>query len=160
VALIRLKNVSAQTLQAALHLARRDVPCFYFSELDPATAFAGLGLDSEVICGIWLRETEGYPAALMARDVKTLCALSRLRDVVIEGEHAKEMAEVIVAMLNDEPVTMTNSVASLDGALNRPAPTKMPTIWWSDRGLLRCKTTTLHSGRWRRHPEDDALRFN
>jgi hypothetical protein len=160
VALIRLTNVTAPSLGAALTVAGRDIPCFYFPDADPATAFGALGINSDVMCGIWLRTDPQYPAAVMARDVKTLCALAKLTDVVVEGEQAAAYVEVLDVMLRGDEVNFHNDVATLVAATNHPAPTRRPTLWCAANGQLRCASTVLRSSQWRSHPEGNELRFN
>jgi hypothetical protein len=82
--------------------------------------------------GIWLRVSEGYRAALAARDVATLAWLVDLELVVVEGERAAEQAEVVAALLSDEEVTFANAVATLRGAYNRPAPPRTIQVWSYD----------------------------
>ena len=91
---------------------------------------------SSAALGLWLTVDAAYPASIAARDVKTLSWLVRLTDVVVASAdgHAREHAEILRALLTDDLVDFSNSVATLTSAYNRPAPPEMIEVRWSDDG--------------------------
>ena len=94
--------------------------------------------------GVWLELTEGYRAALAARDVATLSWLLALTHVVVSTtENAASHARVLEALLSDEEVTLRNEVATLRHAYNRPAPPRDITVWSWDGATLRHGEITL-----------------
>ena len=80
--------------------------------------------------GAWLVVTAHYPAALAARDVATLAALVPLAHVVVESaDLAEPHAAILAAMLTNDEVNISNDVATIVGAYNRPAPPQPVTVW-------------------------------
>ena len=95
--------------------------------------------------GVWLEVTEGYRAALAARDVATLSWLLEVTHVVVStSARAPSHARVLEALLSDEEVNLINEVATLRHAYNRPAPPRDVTVWSWDGALLRHGDTTLN----------------
>ena len=87
--------------------------------------------------GVWLEVSSGYPAQLCARDVATLSWIIELGDVVISAStNAEDYAQVVRALLTDDEVTLTNKVATLTRAYNRPAPPRALRVWSSDGETL------------------------
>ncbi len=80
--------------------------------------------------GVWLSASEDYPAALIARDVKTLAVVMDLDHVVIDADHdAPAHAAVVEALLSDAAVTLHNAVATITDAYNRPVPPRPVCVW-------------------------------
>jgi hypothetical protein len=106
---------------------------------DPVVLLAAHGPDWPGEWGIWLEASEGYPAALIARDVKTLSHLMHLGAVVVDASsNAAQHAEVVRRLLSDDTVDLSNDVATLSGAVNRPAPPRPVRVWHvTDEGLCR-----------------------
>ncbi|HEV3188442.1 MAG TPA: hypothetical protein VGZ04_10415 [Acidimicrobiales bacterium] len=103
-----------------------------FECTDAETVLVGASLGDRLTAdvGVWLSVTSAYPAQLAARDVATLAALVPLRHVVIHaGEHSKDHADVVRALLTNDEVNFTNDVATISGAFNRPAPPEPVTVW-------------------------------
>ncbi|MGH9020170.1 MAG: hypothetical protein ACRDV0_04035 [Acidimicrobiales bacterium] len=86
---------------------------------------------------VWVVASDQYPAAIIARDVKTLAALVDLGDVVVEGADAPAHAEVVAALLSDDEVSFANDVATISHAYNRPAPARPVAVWSFDGVALR-----------------------
>lgn len=100
------------------------------SDADTVTILAGVCIDWEGSWGVWLRASDEYPAALIARDVKTLATLTELDHVVVEAAaHAAAHAEVVEALLSDGEVTLHNAAATITAAYNRPAPPRPVYVW-------------------------------
>ena len=100
--------------------------------------------------GVWIEMTPDYPAALVARDVATLSWLIALDHVVVASSWAPAaQAEVVRALLGDDEVNLTNEVATLRGAYNRPAPPRLVTVWWFDGALHDGATTLVERARTR-----------
>lgn len=110
------------------------------SSADTVMVAASLASDVEE-CGVWLDVSRDYSAQIAARDVATLATMIRLRHVVIESSTALEHAEVVRALLTDEPVNFSNNAATLRGAYNRPAPRSPITVWSYDEGLRSADST-------------------
>ena len=73
--------------------------------------------------GVWLVLSEDYSAQIAARDVATLSWLIALDTVVVSARVDRSPArEVLEALLTNDEVNLTNDVATLVGAYNRPAP--------------------------------------
>jgi hypothetical protein len=119
---------------------------------------AALDLNEKIVCGVWFDTDARVPATMLARDIKTLAALVRLRDVVFSGAQAHAYYEAVSAMLTNDALTFSNDVATVVGMMNRPAPTHMPTLWIEDADRLRCATTSLRRRGWRK--EHDVVRFD
>jgi hypothetical protein len=118
------------------------------SDGDTVTVLAGVSAEWAGSWGVWLSASEDYPAALIARDVKTLAVLMEIDHVVIEAAtDASAHAEVVAALLSDDEVTLHNAVANITAAYNRPAPPR-PVCVWSVEG-----DTLVHEERVLRHSE-------
>ncbi|HEV2427788.1 MAG TPA: hypothetical protein VGS61_06185 [Acidimicrobiales bacterium] len=104
------------------------------SDADVAVAAPALGVSR---LGVWVAASAQRPAALIARDVKTLSHLLDLTDVVVEGPDAPSQAEVVEAMLTDDEVSLKTPVATLTHAYNRPAPPRPVAVWSYDGAALR-----------------------
>ena len=87
--------------------------------------------------GVWLELSEDYSAPMAARDVKTLSWLVSLDAVVVSAPHAEASARVLEALLTNDEVNVTNEVATIVGAYNRPAPPSPITVWSWDGSVLR-----------------------
>lgn len=117
------------------------------SDADTVTVLAGVSAEWAGSWGVWLRASEDYPAALIARDVKTLAALMEIDHVVIEAANdASAHAEVVTALLGDDEVTLHNAVATITGAYNRPAPPRPVCVWSVEGDTLVHAQRTLHRG--------------
>ena len=120
-------------------------PLFACSNADTAIVLASLRdrLSREV--GVWLHVSEGYPAQIATRDIRTLSVLLDLRDVVIEApESALEHAAIVRALLSGDEVNLSNSVATLTHVVSRPVPPRPITVWAYDSGELTNSESTLH----------------
>jgi hypothetical protein len=94
--------------------------------------------------GVWLRVSGDYSASLLARDVKTLSWIVDLEHVVVEAERDSEAhAQVVRALLSDDEVNVTNDVATITKAYNRPAPPRPVTVWAAEGTLVGCEDESL-----------------
>lgn len=118
------------------------------TDADTVTVLAGVSTEWAGSWGVWLRASEDYSAALIARDVKTLAVLMEIDHVVIEAANeARAHADVVSALLSDDEVTLHNAVAHITAAYNRPAPPR-PVCVWSVEG-----DTLVHGPRVLRRSE-------
>jgi hypothetical protein len=116
-------------------------------DADTVTVLAGVSTEWAGSWGVWLRASEDYPAALIARDVKTLAVLMEIDHVVIEAANeARAHADVVTAMLSDDEVTLANSVANITAAYNRPAPPRPVCVWSVEGDTLVHKERVLRRG--------------
>ena len=100
------------------------------NDADTVTILAGVSAHWAGSWGVWLRASEDYSAAVIARDVKTLAALMEIDHVVIEAaSDAPAHAEIVTALLSDDEVTLHNAVAKITRAYNRPAPPRPVCVW-------------------------------
>jgi len=114
------------------------------SDGDTVTVLAGVCADWSGSWGVWLEASAHYSAGLIARDVKTLARLLEIDHVVIDAvAHADQHADVVAALLSDEPVTLHNDVANITNAYNRPAPPRPITVWSVEGDDLRHGEMTL-----------------
>ncbi len=132
------RATGAADLARALAATRDAVLVWRCRDADTAVAAAALAEDRRHHhLGLWLEVGEGYPAALAARDVKTVAALVGLEHVVVEADHhALAHAEVVAALLGDGPVELVNEVATIADAYNRPAPREPVRVWAYEAGRL------------------------
>lgn len=72
------------------------------------------------LSGLWWNIQPGYSPALVARDIATLSHLGRIEKIAVAGDHALEAFDVIIALLTDEPVSMSTPFGELVDAVNRP----------------------------------------
>ena len=79
--------------------------------------------------GVWLTLSEGYPASLAARDVKTLSHLVDLSEVVLDAPAPDAAAEVVEALLDGGPVSLRNAAGELVDAYSLPVPPRPITLW-------------------------------
>jgi hypothetical protein len=147
--LARLDVTSAELEGLPVLVSEQDRPLVIrVNDADTVTILAGVSAEWAGSWGVWLRADEDYPAALIARDVKTLAALMEIDHVVIEAaSDVRSHAEVVSAMLSDDEVTLHNAVANITAAYNRPAPPR-PVRVWSVEG-----DTLVHEERVLRHRE-------
>lgn len=87
--------------------------------------------------GVWLELSEDYAAQMAARDVATLSWLIALDTVVVSAASPQSSAEVLEALLSDDEVNITNDVASIVAAYNRPAPPSPVAVWRWDGSVVR-----------------------
>ncbi len=104
-------------------------------------AWLSVRLTSSV--GVWLRLGPGYSAALAARDVATLSHLLELSDAVVDGPAAPSEAELVRALLTEDPVDFANDAGTLRGAYNRPAPPRPLRVWALVHDALVCDGVRL-----------------
>ncbi|HQU25732.1 MAG TPA: hypothetical protein PLS29_01730 [Acidimicrobiales bacterium] len=132
------RATGAADLARALVATRDAVLVWRCTDADTAVAAGALAADRRHRhLGLWLEVSGGYPAALAARDVKTVAALVGLEHVVVEaGDHALAHAAVVEALLGDGPVEIANEVATITGAFNRPVPKEPVRVWASEGGRL------------------------
>ncbi len=144
--LLRLVSVFARRADVA-RLANARPIVFACRDADTVMVAASMAGGLAAPLGVWLRVGADYSAQLAARDVKTLAALIALRDVVVEAPSlASAHADVVRAMLTDGEVNLTNEVARIAGAYNRPAPRTPVTVWSYEDGRLRCGEHALVAG--------------
>ena len=94
--------------------------------------------------GLWLLLSPDYSAQLAARDIATLSWIVPIGPVVIEGGFdAPQRADVVRALLSNEEVNITNDVATIRGAYNRPAPPTPIDVWSFNGTELRRGETVL-----------------
>ena len=111
---------------------------------DPVLLLAAYGPDWPGEWGLWLEASEGYPAALIARDLKTLSHLMKLTTVVIAAaQHPDQHAEVVRRLLSDETSDLRNDVVTVSGAVNRPAPPAHIRVWHAEGSRLFSESTVL-----------------
>jgi hypothetical protein len=77
-----------------------------------------------------VRVGQGYSAALAARDISGASHLVELRHIVILGPAAQDAALIMMALFEEDLVTMENSAGKLRDARNRPAPARPLTVDW------------------------------
>jgi hypothetical protein len=82
----------------------------------------------------WLVVGANTPASLAAREIATLATLVPLADVVLSSDDDELLAhaQLVYALLHDDPATMTTSVGTLTEAYNRPLPSVAPRLWLCD----------------------------
>lgn len=124
-------------------LARSNHVVIRCRDVDTVLAVASWRTTIEDDVGVWLIIDEGYPAQLAARDVKTLAAIVPLTRVVIEAASMVDQhADVVVAMLTNDEVNLSNEVVELRGAYNRPAPPRPIEVWrYRDGGVTLAERT-------------------
>jgi hypothetical protein len=121
-------------------------PLLVCSNADTAIVLASLRdrLSREV--GVWLSVSEGYPAQIATRDVRTLSVLMNLHHVVIEApDSVSEYAEIVRALLSGDEVNLSNAVATLTDVVSRPVPPRPITVWSFDGGELVSPEVTLRA---------------
>lgn len=138
-ALSRLTFTHERLDQVPSVLATSSVPLSVrCADATTVVAVASISEQLALPLGLWLDVTPEYPAALIARDVKTLSWLVDLAHVVISAPRdALQHADVVAALLTNDEVNFTNDVAHLEGAYNRPAPPRPVAIWSFDGTHLR-----------------------
>lgn len=129
---------AAADLERALARERGSVLLWSCGDVDTVVAAAALGEDRRRRhWGLWLEASADYPAAIIARDVKTLAALVPVEHVVVAAAFApRDHAAVVTALLGGGPVDLANEVATLRHAYNRPAPTRPLRVWTFEEGRL------------------------
>ncbi len=100
-------------------------------DADTVVALASAGRLASPV-GPWLTVDEGYPAGLVARDLRTLSQLHEVTDAVLAGPKARWVAEAVGALLGGEPVELTNPAVHLRAAISRPVPPRELRLWWTD----------------------------
>ncbi len=160
------RATGAADLARARAATRDAVLVWRCRDADTAVAAGALAGDRRLpSLGLWLEVSGDYPAALAARDAKTVAALVGLGDVVIEArEHARAHAAVVEALLGGGPVDLVNEVATIEGAYNRPAPRPPVRVWALEGGRLVGGGQSLGLvasgsdalGEWRRYGVGDA----
>jgi hypothetical protein len=117
---------------------------FRCSDADTVIAVAALRDRVTRPLGLWLVLSEDYSAQIAARDVATLSWLVPINQVVIErGVDAPAHADVVRALLTNDEVNLTNEVATIRGAYNRPAPPTTLDVWSFNGSELRLGETVL-----------------
>ncbi len=102
-------------------------------DADPSTLLAAYGPEWPGPHGVWFYADHTYPAALIARDIKTLAHLMAIDHVVIMADSdAEQHAELVRALLSGDKVTLRNRVGELRDAVNRPAPPAPIDVWYLD----------------------------
>jgi hypothetical protein len=146
VELVRLASDAAKRVGVA-RLANERPIVFFCRDADTVMVASSMAGELTAPLGVWLRVGVDYSAQLAARDVKTLAALILLRDVVVEAPSlARAHAEVVRAMLTNDEVNLTNDVARIEGAYNRPAPRAPVTVWSFEDGRLLNGDDVLTAG--------------
>ena len=117
------------------------------TDADTVPVLAGVSAEWSGSWGVWLVASEDYSAGLIARDVKTLARLLEIDHVVVDAaENADAHADVVVALLSDDSVTLHNEVANISAAYNRPAPPRPITVWSVAGDTLRHAERILTRG--------------
>jgi hypothetical protein len=117
---------------------------FGCTDADTVIAVAALRERVARPLGLWLRLSDDYSAQLAARDIATLSWLVAIDQVVIEqGRDAPAHAQVVRALLTNDEVNVTNEVATIRGAYNRPAPPTSIDVWSFNGSELRLAATVL-----------------
>jgi len=109
--------------------------------------------------GVWLEVGDGYPASLAARDVATLSWLVALEHVVVHGGRARAHAQILEALLTNERVSITNEVASIRDAYNRPAPPRPVRVWYAEAESLFARDEELRALGTRNTPAGAATTY-
>ena len=137
-ALLRLEAPLAALASVADVVADAAWPVVLSSaDANPVLMAAALRDELDGPLGVWLEISEGYSAALAARDVATLSWLVILEHVVVAASHHSDQhADVVRALLSDDEVNLTNDVAILAHAFNRPAPPAPVAVWSFDGAIL------------------------
>ncbi|HTT59277.1 MAG TPA: hypothetical protein VMF33_04455 [Acidimicrobiales bacterium] len=151
------------TLEAARDVASlRDgpTPLFECANADTAVVLASLRdhLSREV--GVWLGVSDGYPAQVATRDVRTLAVLVDLRHVVIDApDRVSEHAQIVRELLSGREVSLSNSVATLTRVVSRPVPPRPLTVWGFEGGQLINPELRLKAGRTRHQARSELTDF-
>jgi hypothetical protein len=94
--------------------------------------------------GLWLVLSRDYSAQIAARDIATLSWLVPIDQVVVEqGVDAPAHADVVRSLLTNDEVNLTNDVATIRAAYNRPAPPTTIDVWSFNGSELRRADTVL-----------------
>ena len=127
-----------------LYVARtlwREAPALVF-DLDGPVAISYEGLSTPMVLAAqselwarpvvpWLVIDDRFSSPVAARDIKTLCWLMNISDVLLSSPlgNLNEHAEIIWRLLTEDDVTIDNGAARLLNAYNRPLPLTPPAIW-------------------------------
>jgi hypothetical protein len=143
--LTRLTAPLAQLGDVASHVsAHANMVVLECSDADTIMAAATLSGELDRPIGVWLEITSGYTAAICARDLATLSWLIDVEHVVVAArEKSQSHADVVEALLTNDEVNITNDVAVIAHAYNRPAPPKPITVWNFDGTAVRRGVTEL-----------------
>jgi hypothetical protein len=136
--MVRLSIARTVLEQVPQFIADHDV-AVVFDCVDANTIICAAALKDQWTSpiGVWLEVSHDYPAQMCARDVKTLSWLVELENVVVSADDdAQSHAQVVRALLTNDEVNLSNEVATLSGAYNRPAPPRALRVWSSTRGVL------------------------
>ena len=79
--------------------------------------------------GVWLSIGDDYPAALAARDLKTLSHLVTLAEAVLDGPQATDAVDLVGALLDGGPVTTDSPAGVLREAYSLPVPPRPVALW-------------------------------
>jgi hypothetical protein len=153
-----LSTVEAASDFASLH--DEPTPLFSCSNADAAIVLASLRdrLSREV--GVWLKVSQGYPAQIATRDVRTLSVLMDLRHVVIDApDRANEHAEIVRALLGGDEVNLSNSLVTLTHVVSRPVPPRPITVWVFEADQLSGRDGTLRAGATRHRAASELTYF-
>ncbi len=141
--LVRLAVAFAQLGDVARLASDRSL-VLSVADADTVMCAASLRGELHAPIGVWLEISADYPAQLAARDVATLSWLVELDQVVVSAATgAADHAEVVRALLTDDEVNLTNGVATIVGAYNRPAPPRPVRVWSWDGVELRSEEHLL-----------------
>lgn len=143
---LRHLEVKAGELEGALAvMPEEDSPLIIsVSDADTVTMLAGLDESPRGQWGVWLEASQDDSAGLIARDVKTMSMLTTMQHVVVwASRDAPAHAEIVVALLGDAPVTMSNAAGTLRAAYNRPAPAHPVTVWSCEGDVVRHAKSVL-----------------
>lgn len=142
-ALARLLAPLAQLDDVAGYVSDHDV-VFGCTDADTVISVAALRDRVARPLGLWLVLSDDYSAQLAARDIATLSWLLAIGPVVIEhGSDARAHADVVRALLTNDEVNITNDVATIRGAYNRPAPPTSIDVWSFNGSELRLGESVL-----------------
>ncbi len=145
---LRRFDTTVERCSAALALAPGPTVVLHCVDGSSVLALSALGGREARPLGVWLDVDEGYPAVLAARDVATLSWLVDLEHVVVAApSDSDQHARVVTELLTNDEVNFSNSVATLIGAYNRPAPRHPVSVWWFNSGTLLGAEGSLREGR-------------
>ncbi len=113
---------SLEELLAALKEYPEAIVRFHPGELSVLVAAVGERWPRTAALGV--NTSEGFSAAVAAREIATLSFLAPFSEVVVFDERgfSRESREIIEALLAGGPVTMSNAAGSLTDAMNLPRP--------------------------------------
>ncbi len=115
----------------------------YRSSLDVVVLVAAAAHALAGPVGVWLSIGDAYPAALAARDLRTLSHLVPLAEAVLDGPSAADAVDLVGALLEGGPVTRDSPAGVLRDAYSLPVPPRPLALWWREGRRLVGAAATL-----------------